>query len=465
MTPSAAAPLWLIVVGVAASLFVAAWAMVQPRRAMWLLGAMLFFGCIAVIKNNAGRPQATWIMPLQSGRSELFLICGLGLGLIAVAQMPRLSLRNVAGPAWLLLLSAVYSGMITYVHAGLQPSVTAILFAMGTIAPLAIVTPTLVVDHDGRTRLIRTMHVVNWIWIVVLLIQITIDRSVVTQGLSARLYGLTGNPQHTGVLLAVFGVVAVSSALRAAGARGMPWLIALISVDILLIIWTGSRTAVAMFVIGSMMVLRERWGRAVLLMPVAGLFVYILLSIAGADVLEKTDRLASLTNTRSAGWRELIDSAMRNPLVGVGTQETERSENSYLFAWSAYGVFMAGILALVVIAAAVQSLRLWNMRRWLDADDRMLANLVMGFYAMYTAGSVFEGYMLARVGAPLVFFLLLSSVGLALVHTARDNAWAIQADYGNDDGYGPDAEAYGSDIVEAWPDDSPGYSGWLPAGA
>ncbi len=465
MTPSAAAPLWLIVAAVAASLFVAAWAMVRPRRAMWLLGAMLFFGCIAVIRNNLGRPQATWIMPLQSGRSELFLICGLGLGLLAVVHMPRMSLRNVAGPAWLLLLSAVYSGMITYVHVGLQSSVMAILFAIGTIAPMALVTPTLVADHDGRRRLIRTIHLVNVVWVAVLLIQLGIDRGVVTQGRSARLYGLTGNPQHTGVLLAVFGVVAVSSALRSVGARALPWLITLISVDVLLIIWTGSRTAGAMFVIGSMVVLRERWGRAVLLMPVAGLFVYVLLSFAGSDVLEKTDRLVSLQNTRAEGWRTLIESAMRNPIFGVGTQETERSENSYLFAWSSYGILMAGILALVGVAAAVQSFRLWSVRRWLDADDRLLANLVVGFYAMYFAGSVFEGYMLARVGAPLVFLLLFSSVGLALVHSARENALILHDEAEHDaehDGY---TEPYGADIGESWSDDSPGYPGWRPADA
>lgn len=461
MESSGGASLGLIVAAAAASLFVAVWAMVQPRRAMWILGGMLFLGCIAVIRNNAGRPQSTWIMPLQSGRSELFLIAGLGLGLLAIVQLPRMSLRNVAGPAWLVLFAAVYAGMMRYVHSGMQSSAQAILFAVATIGPLAVVTPSLVVDFEGRRRLIRTIHVVNAVWIAVLLVQLAIDRGVLTQGRSARLYGLTGNPQHSGVLLAIFGVVAVSSALRSVGARSLPWIIALISVDALLIIWTGSRTAAAMFIIGSMVLLRERWGRGVLVMPVVGLFVYVLLSLVGSDVTDKTERMLSLSNTRSHGWRTLVESAMRNPLFGVGEQETERSENSYLYAWSAYGIFMAGILVLVGVAAAVQAFRLWAIRRWLDRDDRVLANLVMGFYAMYFAGSIFEGFMLARVGAPLVFMLLISSIGLALVHSARENAsWASHTDPEYSDG----ADMYGESTGD-WHDDARDGPGWQPAGA
>ena len=47
--------------------------------------------------------------------------------------------------------------------------------------------------------------------------------------------------------------------------------------------------------------------------------------------------------------------------------------------------------------------------------DRTLVDLIIGVQVMYFAGAVFEGYVMARVGAPLMFLLIFSGMGAALI--------------------------------------------------
>jgi len=451
----------LIVVGVTVALVTAVAVMGRFDRARLVVGVMLFASSIAIIKDWRGRPQATWFMPVQVNRSTIVLGAGLLLYLAAIGNLGRVSISRLAGPALLTLAAALYGGLIEAMHSGASSGIESLAFAMSTIAPLALVAPGLCSTAEDRLRMLRVILGANLVWLIALAIQLLVNSSVVTQGKSLRLYGLTGNPQHTGVMMAIFAVVTLWVLIHTPRGRSFSLLLTLLTIDLLMVLWTGSRTAGAMFVLGAMLVLRHRAGRAILLFPIAALALYVALSLAGQDVSMKAERLFSTANTREESWRGLIESASRNPLFGVGRQETQSSENSYLFAFSAYGVFMAAILVLVGVTAAVQSFRLWRLSRWLPAVDRALVDLVHAFYAMYFAGSILEGYMMAQVAVPLVMIVLMSSLGVELSREAREARCFNPRE--DRDGAWDGADEV--DALDPWMDPPPAGGSALPASA
>lgn len=449
MLESGGPPLWLIVSGGLAMVVTAVAVLARLDRARLVVAVMLFASSIAVIKDWRGRPQSTWIMPIQESRSWIVLAAGVLLWIAATGNMRRISLRHIAAPAALMLAAALYAGLLQFVHAGSTTAVQTIGFALATIAPLALVAPALMADCDGRARMIRVIIAANLVWLGVLVVQLIVNPDAVTQGRSARLYGLTGNPQHTGVMMAFFALIALWSALNGATRRAFVLSSLLLAVNLLMLLWTGSRTAGGMFVVGSMVILRHRLGRAILLLPLAGLLLYALLTIAGGDIAMHSERLLSTANTRATSWRGLLDSASRNPLFGVGEVETLSSENSYLYAASAYGVFMVALFVLVAITSARIGFRLFWLRSRLADHDLPYVDLVLAGLAMYFAGSILEGYMMSRVSVPLVMLILFSSLGVEISRAAHREPLFDEI------------EPYEQDLMEStpWPDDDAG-SAW-----
>jgi hypothetical protein len=55
-------------------------------------------------------------------------------------------------------------------------------------------------------------------------------------------------------------------------------------------------------------------------------------------------------------------------------------------------------------------MRLLMIRRRLDLGARRVVDLMIGFFCLYFAGSMFEGYIIARINVMLPLFLIFSSI-------------------------------------------------------
>jgi hypothetical protein len=91
-------------------------------------------------------------------------------------------------------------------------------------------------------------------------------------------------------------------------------------------------------------------------------------------------------------------------------------------------------------------------KRWMPERTRRVADLVLGFYGMYFAGAMFEGYIMSRVSAALVFMLIFSAIGgrlIAMANASR-NAEAhaqLASRYDGGEGVGGD-ESGGEDLID-----------------
>jgi len=86
-------------------------------------------------------------------------------------------------------------------------------------------------------------------------------------------------------------------------------------------------------------------------------------------------------------------------------------------------------------------------RNLLPREYRSLADFLLAYQVVYFAGSVFEGYMMARVAANLSFFIIFSTMAVFLVRIADSHAMAVtEQEFG--DGYDDPELDYTDDLPE-----------------
>ncbi|MEX0876989.1 MAG: hypothetical protein WD114_05980, partial [Phycisphaerales bacterium] len=221
-----------------------------------------------------------------------------------------------------------------------------------------------------------------------------------------------------------------------------------------MLMWTGSRTGMGMTGIGVSAVLYSRAGKAILLLPLAGLVGYISVKVM-VDMFGLTmgfERLTSTEDTRGDAWRVLIQTGIDNAVVGVGTDVSERSENSWLYGMAAYGVGMLVLLLIFTAAATIEIMQSFRTRFTLPGEYRPYIDGVIGIMLMYFAGAVLEGYMVSRVSATICIFMAASVANAQLRRLAKEQygqlgeyeygyeEYAEYAEY--DDGQYPDELQY-----------------------
>lgn len=423
-----------------------------------LIGMMVFVSALSVSVNFYGMPIRIWLNPIQSMRSELFLALGALLGIAILGHTARLGERRVSKQGVLLFVMAIYASALRVVHEGPGDGVQSLVFACATILPLLLAVPLLIDDVDDVYGMLWLLVLVNAAWLGGVAIQYGIDPGALSKGRQGRFFGLLGNPQHAAVFLGVLGAITFWMFLNDPRTRRRPFYGVLLGANMVFLAWTGSRTGMAMFVIGVVVSVYGRFGRTILLLPavfVVGLAGFWIANRLGID-LGSADRLLSTQDTRSASWQNMIQSGMRNPAIGVGISRAGDSENSYLYAFAAYGVGMIALIAVLLGTSALICLKLFRQRRHVAPQHRPIIDLVLGYNAMYFAGGVLEGYMMARVAASLVFLVVFGSIASriiemiaegdpSLVGTDEDDAWAHVPD--------PDAPIGGGEWDEHWGDD------------
>ena len=380
------------------------WGLLIPLAGMFLFSTMSI-----PTDSNDQVVQTVWL-PLQSRRSLFFLASG-GAGLLMLLfHFHRGTGKRLPISAFLIASAGLYAALLRFVHGGGMDGTQSVLFAATTLTPLLLI-PVLYLDTpDDLLKLMRVFALVNIVWVGMCMVQLVIDKSMLTLGNEFRFIGLQANPQHTGALMACFFVISLWILLNESKKYSI-FLIALVGVNGILLMWTGSRTGVGMAVIGVSAILYSRAGRAILLLPVAGIIGYISLQVlvnTFSIELLGFERLTSTENTRDVAWKTLLEHAFANPVFGVGVEDAEKSENSWLYGFASYGFGMLLILIAAALAASAEMLSSVRTRFRAEPKYRNYLDFMVGLMAMYFAGALLEGYMISRVSPMAVVFITLS---------------------------------------------------------
>lgn len=428
------------------------------RSAKIVLGVMFFLASISITLAYDESVYRTWLLPIQRYRAELFGVCGVVLLVGLLPRMRYLSMRQITGHAWIFVAMGIYAGLLRMYHVSPTDGLISLLFALATIIPLSLGLAALLREDEDTHRIMSALVWATVVWILAVAVQFVINRKLIVLGLNNRFTGLIGNCNVAATMLSVVATCSLWLSLNGRPAARLFYAMAT-GVFVLLIIWTGSRGGAGMFVIGMAAVLYGRAGRAVLFLPIIAGFLFLALKIAGAANIEVSpDRLTSLTNTRAGAWASLFQTGLSYPVFGHGPEDIEGSENSLLLGFASYGAGMLLIILILIGASIVQCFKLWNIRRYATRDDAALIDLVLGQHAMYLAGSIFEGYMNARINSNLVMILVAAAFGRFII--ARYNAPALdEYAYATDEDDQP-ADGYGDE-----PYNDPESAGLRPEGA
>lgn len=381
---------------------------------------MLLFGSMSLPLDWNNRVNPTVWLPIQRLRSELFIASGIAGLLVVFFQTYRLRDKNFSLSLWTLVLVGMYAALLRFAHDSPIQGLFSVIFAVCTLVPLGLTSMMVMEKIEDLVILLRTVILVNYAWVGMVVIQIAINPKFVTLGNESRFCGILGNPQHAGVLLAFCCVISIWLLLNDRKKFKVLYL-GILGFNVVFLLWTGSRTGLGMTIIGLSAVLYTRVGRAILFLPILAILTYVglkvVVNVIGIDF--GLERLVSTTNTRDYAWWKLLTTGLENPLFGVGTLESEKSENSWLFGFAAYGLGMLAITLLFTLIAVWECLQLLRTRFWLPERYRPYSDLIMGTIAMYFAGAMLEGYMMARVGASLCIYVLVAGAGAMIRKYAR----------------------------------------------
>jgi hypothetical protein len=410
-------------------------AAINFRFSILLIAAMLF--CAAISQ------QTTWnlllvrtiITELQQQRSALYLAAGSLLLLAAVMHVQQLRVRSISLFAVVLTFSGVYAGLIRLLAVDVGEGLQSVGFAVATLVPLMLVPPAVIRDWWDMYVLPRVVAVVGAGWCGLCVLQFISNRRALTTGyLTQRFVGMTGNPQIAAAFLSFVTICAIFLVLNDPKKRYRLFWMATAALSSVFLLWTASRTGVAMTAIGVLACFYGRAGVGAMLLPVVGGLGFLAYTfLAGERVDFDIERLSGGGQTRAAAWRELWGDFVSNPLFGNGGTgvkdafRAEKSENSLLYGLATYGAGMGLIIVLMFVASMLQCLKLLKMRRWMQPYQRRITEFLVGTQAMFWAGSVFEGYIVGRVSSPIVYMMLFAAMAQRTIEMAQEEINAARA--------------------------------------
>lgn len=399
------------------------------RNARFLLAIILAFGAMGMVDDTVdsrhGQVTKSFLAPLIALRQPLFLAMGLVLAVGALAHVGKLSIKRVSGGSYALVLVGCFVGLMQFYHAGAVDGVATIGIAMITLGIPALVVPSMLDEYEDFMQCVRTIAYAGLIWNFCVFLQFGINSSALTLGASRRFMGVAANPQHAACFLAIVGICSLFLSLNESHQRFRLLWIAQAAVCAAFIGWAGSRTGAVMFAIGAVAILYRRLGRAVLFLPVIVVVIGVAINVIQSFQFNvQTERLMSTEDTRSAVWRSMIETGMNNPIMGAGTRNAGGSENSFLLAFASFGA--GGLLCALLLVAVVvwQSFQLMRIRSYFDAHAGRLIDLQIGLFGAFFAGAMFEGYLVARISAMTVMFILFASMASRLLAIARESQLA-----------------------------------------
>lgn len=457
----------VVIIGIAlaagASLYSFIKVMTDPKAAWLLLVLMIFSAGLAVQVDRAGgTDNQTWLQPLQLQRANLYFAFGGLLFLGMLVHMGKLRLNTIPMQGFLLMAIQFVAGMLRFVHETPFDAISTIASALVTMLPIMLLLPYALREWEDWTRMIRIFAFAALVWGGAVAVQVVLDHRQLIVGWQSRFTGLLGNPQGCGLYMAPLTVALLWLILNESSAK-LRWLwIFTFGMMGVYSMWTGSRTCILVTGLGSMFVLYSRMGRAILLLPVAAVGLYALLLVAQALGLssDAIERLGSQQNTREVVWTLLLEDALQNPILGSGFKGTRANENSYLVSFGAYGILGGGLVLALTFYSGFLMLKVFRARSFLPPGRKQIADLILGFNAVFFLGAMFEWYIIARLEGMLPYMLVFSVMTKRLLERVEQGdtedeyvpALAEQSGSWRDE-YQEIAESYGEE-----PADLPGYS-------
>ena len=410
---------------------------------------------------SAMTPAVTWdkssylptvLLPLQIHRAEFHLATGALLTLTVVLG-GKVDLRRGGVQGWYLLAIALYAGFLQFFHDDASTALQTIGFALATIPCVLFASGAVASTYDGAIKILRTIMFVSVLWACGSALEFVKNpQNVLTP--QGRFFGILANPQHAAVLTSSFTMMALWLLMNDRVKRLRILWLALVAINLIFLIWTGSRTGALMLIVGLCVVLYRRIGRAVLFLPLIAMMFFGLVYLADElGIYRNLDRLVSVENTREGIITKAIYVLQTNPWIGIGWTESGFSESSYLLGFAAYGILMFAIMVVFLMHSLWLTGRLFFWRGRLEPEARNLADVFCAFNAMYFAGAAFEGFMLGRSAAMQVMLLLFCGIGVNLQNQIRESAHGAEEgltdDFAGDQhgSYGAPAGAYGQEAA------------------
>jgi hypothetical protein len=411
-------PALTIFIGGFSALLILGLFMMKVNARLLLIAATLFATALTA-PVDVGKLEfvQTWMLPLQIHRAELHLAFALMLtALVLVRKDIHVHDLNFQGV--MMMLIALYMGTLQFYHETALNAVQTLGFALATIPCMLFAVASLTRDYEGCLNVLRAMMYASIAWIFCCSVQFVINPRALVNS-NGRFWGLLGNAQQAGILCAPLAMTAVWLLLTDPKRRNRIVWIAVLTINLLFIMWSGSRTGALMFVIGFLCVMWTRLGKALLFLPAAGLVFWLLWILSeelqiGANV----ERLVSTENTRSWVFDAQISSFLESPLVGVGWNDVGASESSYIGGLGAYGVGFGALVFTLFLGSVVLCVRLLMARKSLPRAQRPLVDLFVGYNALYFGGAAFEGYILARSSTALTMLLMFAPMSTYLLRLA-----------------------------------------------
>jgi hypothetical protein len=404
------------ILGVAAGVVL----LMSKRASLLLVATMLFFASIGFYADFYGFVAKNFLWPIPYYRAEIFAALGLLMYAWILGHWGKIHISNIAPQMVVVILMAFFAALVRMIHNGPVDGGTSIIFTSLTLVPLALALPAALDDEEQWINMLRLLALMSAAYLAASLVQLVVNRSILTRPPANRFTGLSGNPQYVAVTFSVYAVVTAWLLLFDPKKRFRLLWAGLLGAQLIVLAWTGSRTGAGMVVVGACFAFYRRFGKLVLIAPFALLAAYLFYDIflAGQGVELVTSRLVSTENTREGAWRTQWQQFMASPIIGVGVTETE-SENSYLYAISAFGIGMGLLIGLLILVSGVLCLKLFARRHMLPPHLRSLADLTIAYHALYFAGGFFEGYMVARVGTHIIFMAIFSAIMAQLIRQTQ----------------------------------------------
>lgn len=389
------------------------------RRAVFVpIAGMIFLSALSPAQDYAGNSLLTWMFPVQEHRVECALIMATPIVVRALAEIGAVPRPRLNAATLLLIVIAVYQGVLRVFHQSLEEGVQTVVFGVLVVGSLALCLPGLLRSRGGLRLLLYSVVAANLAWLVCVLIQLVTDREPLLLG--SRFTGLTSNPQSAGIYLALSSVLVLWLVLHEP--RG--WIrgsaLAVLAADALLLLWTGSRTGVISFVLGVFLTIRGSSRRALVsaaLLVGPALIVVQLVQTFGAGA--PVERLISTGDSgRIQALQRMLQAGLSSPVVGNGIVDANASENSLLLGFAAFGVGMVGLLLALMYSTGRAC---WRLRARAAGSRTVssLANAFFAFYVMCFVISLFEGILLGRFRESLVLLVLVNGAVAALLPAHR----------------------------------------------
>ena len=383
---------------------------------------ILFVSGLATQMTPSDTVEQTFWMGIQTRRSDLFLAFGALGTLCLLSQSAKSKSLDLSIASLLYFMSLLYAAFIRGYHEGFVSLFEGTVFCIFTVAPLCIWSVNYAQLPKHLSNIQRAILFVNVLTILFIAVQFVQDSSALTMdagGGQSRFRGLLSNPQHAGAQFALLGASCLWVMIHDK-ARYFSLALGTLAVDVVLILWTGSRTSLAMLAIAGGAIAYPRLGRQAIYAPLfaaLGFGLYsVLTSKLGVDI--NAERLSVGGNTRSEAWRQLIREGLSSPIFGVGVENSLKSENGWLYGFATGGLGMLALLSLWTFAVIREILIFVRRRNQIAPALKPTVYYCIGILLAYFGGAVFEGYFISRVSTPLCIVLLALTLSLMLRKTS-----------------------------------------------